>query len=38
MKVGAGHLILLADLRELGGNGVQFGGDGYYARDCGAKD
>jgi len=37
-EVGAKLLIFLADLRELGGDGVQLGGDSYYARDGGTED
>ena len=36
--VGAELLIFLADLRELGVDEVQLGGDGQYASDSGADD
>jgi len=38
MEVGAERLIFFADLRQLGGDCIQLGGDGYSARDCGAED
>jgi len=31
-------LVVLADLRELGGDCVQLGGDGHYAGDSGTED
>jgi len=40
MELGAKLLISLVDLRELGVDGVQLGGDGHYARlgDDGAEN
>ena len=38
MEVGEELLIVFADLRDLGSDCVQLGGDGYYARDGGTED
>ena len=38
MEFAAEPLVFLADLRELGIDGIQLGGDGHYARDGGAKN
>jgi len=38
MEIGAQVLILLGDLRELGCDRIQLGGDSHYARDGGTGD
>ena len=38
MDFDAELLVVLADLRELGGDCVQLGGDGHYAGDSGTED
>ena len=37
MEVGAKLLIFFADLRELGVEGAELGGDGHYTRDGGGQ-
>jgi len=38
MEVGAELMVFLADFDELGGDGFEWGGDDYYARDGGTPN